>query len=115
MISATHCRSDGWRGAGLLMPMYQSEALWIYFEQLLSVCGQGRGRKSQCNQRRNLGEGLSDSPQSYLVTPEQPWLDGFAVSKGIIRQFVAMPLGAGYSVCERSNLTGKADVGENTA
>src|SRR3954468_3823170 len=52
---------------------------------------------------------LQQKPQNYLVLPEQPWLDGFAVRKGIIRQFVAMPLGAGYSVEEQ--VTGSADVG----
>jgi hypothetical protein len=36
-----------------------------------------------------------------MVSPEQPWLDGFAIEKGVIRQFVAMPLGDGYSVEEQ--------------
>jgi hypothetical protein len=54
-------------------------------------------------------EGLSRNPQDYLVIPRQPWLDGFCVEKGIIRQFVAMPLGQGYTVEEQ--LTGEAEVG----
>src|SRR5262249_36109652 len=58
---------------------------------------------------KTWSEGLTDSPQDYLVVPTQPWLDGFAVGKGVIRQFVAMPLGSGYSVEEQ--VTGKADVG----
>ena len=41
--------------------------------------------------------------------PEQPWLDGYCVEKGVIRQFVAMPLGAGYTVEEQ--LTGAAEHG----
>ena len=52
---------------------------------------------------------LQNEPQNYLVVPEQPWLDGFSVGAGLIRQFVAMPLGAGYSVEEQ--LTGQAEVG----
>jgi hypothetical protein len=36
-----------------------------------------------------------------MVSPEQPWLDGFAIEKGVIRQFVAIPLGNGYSVEEQ--------------
>jgi hypothetical protein len=52
----------------------------------------------------------SDSAgQDYLVSPEQPWLDGFAIEKGVIRQFVAMPLGEGYSVEEQ--LTNEAEWG----
>jgi hypothetical protein len=43
------------------------------------------------------------------VVPHQPWLDGYCVEKGIIRQFVAMPLGEGYSVEEQ--LTGEAEFG----
>jgi hypothetical protein len=46
-------------------------------------------------------KGLSKRPQNYLSVPEQPWLDGFCVEKGIIRQFVAMPLGSGYSAEEQ--------------
>ena len=53
--------------------------------------------------------GMSREPQDYLVVPTQPWLDGYCVEKGIIRQFVAMPLGEGYTVEEQ--LTDAADVG----
>ena len=52
---------------------------------------------------------LNQDPQDYVVIPDQPWLDGYCVSKGVIRQFVAMPLGSGYSVEEQ--MTGKAEVG----
>ena len=44
-----------------------------------------------------------------MVWPEQPWLDGFAIERGVIRQFVAMPLGEGYSVEEQ--LTDEAEWG----
>ena len=52
---------------------------------------------------------LSESPQDYLVVSDQPWLDGFCVRKGTIRQFVAMPLGEGYTAEEQ--LTGAAEHG----
>jgi len=52
---------------------------------------------------------LSQHPQDYLVTSEQPWIDGYCVEKGLIRQFVAMPLGSGYSAEEQ--LTGEAEHG----
>ena len=54
-------------------------------------------------------QGLHQHPQDYLVIPEQPWLDGYCVEKGMIRQFVAMLLGADYSAEEQ--ITGQADVG----
>ena len=62
---------------------------------------------------RWTGEGweneLSEQPQDYVVIPDQPWLDGFSVMKGMIRQFVAMPLGEGYTAEEQ--LTGEAEHG----
>ena len=53
--------------------------------------------------------GLHKRPQDYLLIPEQPWLDGYCVEEGVIRQFVAMPLGAGYTAEEQ--LTGEAEHG----
>lgn len=44
--------------------------------------------------------------QDYVTIPDQPWLDGFNVGEGQIRQFVAMPLGDGYTVEEQ--ITGEA-------
>ena len=49
---------------------------------------------------------LNTDPQDYLALPEQPWLDGYCVAKGVIHQFVAMPPGQGYSV--EGQLTGTA-------
>jgi hypothetical protein len=43
------------------------------------------------------------------VSTEQPWIDGYCIQKGVIRQFVAMPLGSGYSAEEQ--ITGKGDHG----
>ena len=42
--------------------------------------------------------------QDYLVCPPQPWLDGIKAGEGVVRQFVAMPLGMGYTV--EGQLTG---------
>ena len=41
--------------------------------------------------------------------PDQPWLDGFNVGKGTVRQFVAAPLGEGLTVEEQINAA--SDVG----
>lgn len=43
--------------------------------------------------------------QDYVVSPQQPWLDGIADENGTVRQFVAMPLGSGYSV--EAQITGE--------
>jgi hypothetical protein len=47
---------------------------------------------------------LRADPQDYLVCPDQPWLDGINVGDRFVRQFVAVPLGSGYSV--EAQLTG---------
>eukprot|EP01027_Heterolobosea_sp_BB2_P012821 GEZU01018548.1.p1 GENE.GEZU01018548.1~~GEZU01018548.1.p1 ORF type:complete len:249 (+),score=75.44 GEZU01018548.1:353-1099(+) len=57
---------------------------------------------------------LSHSPSlysenDYLVVPDQPWLDGINGGDGLIKQFVAMPLGMGYTV--EGHVTGKEEFG----
>jgi hypothetical protein len=94
---------------GVLMPMYQSEALWIYFRAGYPFAVKVAAGKINAVTGEAWFEGLQADPQNYVVLPEQPWLDGFAVRRGIIRQFVAIPLGTGYSVEEQ--LTGTAEVG----
>jgi hypothetical protein len=56
-----------------------------------------------------FGGGPSEPVQDYLTVPPQPWLDGIATGKGVIRQFVAMPLGMGYTV--EGQLTGEERFG----
>ncbi len=51
--------------------------------------------------------GLKES--DYLTIPQQPWLDGYVVEEGVVRQFVAAPLGSGFSAEEQ--ITGKAQHG----
>jgi hypothetical protein len=101
-----------WRErGGVFLPMYQREAMWISFSgqywkpravkvaigKVCAITGE-RWRES-----------LSSDPQSYVVTPPQPWLDGIAIKRGVIRQFVAMPLGLGYTV--EGEVTGEESVG----
>ena len=40
----------------------------------------------------------SSEDQNYVSIPKQLWLDGINCGDGYIRQFVAMPLGEGYTV-----------------
>ena len=94
---------------GVLMPMYQSEALWIEFSARYPFAVKVAAGKINAVSGEAWSSDLQREPQNYVVLPEQPWLDGFAVGEGVIRQFVAMPLGAGYSVEEQ--LTGQAEFG----
>ena len=107
----------GWREhGGVMLPMYQSEAMWWNFQPNYV---EGRGaypfaiKVATGKINAVTGEAwendLHQGPQDYMVSPTQPWLDGYCVEKGTIRQFVAMPLGAGYSAEEQ--ITGQAEHG----
>jgi len=102
---------------GVLLPMWQSEALWVNLNgqyiadretQYPFAIKVATGKISAITGEL-WQQGLSRNPQNYLVVHGQPWLDGYCVEKGVIRQFVAMPLGEGYSVEEQ--LTGEAEFG----
>jgi len=94
---------------GVFLPLYQAEALWINFVStelpehgyvpypfLVKV---GTGKKSALtgkDWRKGIHKG------DYCVAPDpQQWLDGYVVEEGIIKQFVAVPLGSGLSVEEQ--------------
>ncbi|MCY4395578.1 MAG: hypothetical protein OXC10_10615 [Rhodospirillaceae bacterium] len=101
---------DAWRRrGGVIMPMYQAEALWIAFDASYPFAVKVSAGKVCALTGDGWAERLNRDPQDYLVLPDQPWLDGFCVEKGIIRQFVAMPLGEGYTAEEQ--LTGAAEHG----
>jgi len=93
---------------GVFLPIYQAEALWVNFPRWPGYPFAVKVAAGKINALTGDGwdNDLSETPQDYLVTPEQPWLDGFCVGKGVIRQFVAMPLGEGYTAEEQ--LTGEA-------
>ncbi len=105
------------RQGGVMMPMYQSEAMWLNFNP-----AHARDHSTSYPFAIKIATGkinaisgdewsnrLNRNPQDYVVAPEQPWLDGYCVEQGIIRQFVSMPLGSGYSAEEQ--ITGKGEYG----
>ncbi len=99
---------QAWRDrGGVFIPMYQREAMWMSFSGHAAV-QVGIGKINALTGKR-WSERLTKRPQNYLVCPEQPWLDGINAGDGYIRQFVAMPLGIGYTV--EGQITGKEDVG----
>ncbi|MCP5410098.1 MAG: hypothetical protein H6963_12495 [Chromatiaceae bacterium] len=101
---------DTWRThGGVFIPMYQSEALWINFSGDYPCAVKIAAGKINAVSGESWSNGLSDSPQDYAVIPDQPWLDGFNVSEDFIRQFIAMPLGEGFTAEEQ--ITGEAEHG----
>jgi hypothetical protein len=108
---------ESWlRHGGVLLPMYQSEALWLNFSphyegdwSAYPFAIKIATGKIDAVTGKPWTNGLNRKPQDYVVAPKQPWLDGYCVEEGVIRQFVAMPLGSGYSVEEQ--ITGEAEHG----
>lgn len=96
---------------GIFIPMYQREALWLNFggahwrpNALKIAVG-----KVNAITGKLWDQHLHDDPQDYLVCPDQPWLDGINAGEEYIRQFVAMPLGMGYTV--EGQVTGSEEFG----
>ncbi|MEE9494712.1 MAG: hypothetical protein V3W04_15235 [Gammaproteobacteria bacterium] len=86
---------------GVFFPMYQAEAMWINFQSDYPFAIKIAAGKINAITGDPWSNPLQANPQDYLVLPEQPWLDGFCVAKGTIRQFVAMPLGESYTAEEQ--------------
>jgi hypothetical protein len=103
---------DSWRQhGGVFIPMYQREALWLNFQAAHWQPNAVKVAIGKVNAitGKPWEQGLHDAPQDYLVCPDQPWLDGINAGDGYIRQFVAMPLGMGYTV--EAQVTGKEEFG----
>jgi hypothetical protein len=91
-----------WREhGGVFLPMYQREAMWLSFQAAK------HWRPMAVKVAVGMVNAVTGEPwsqpigpgdQDYLVCPPQPWLDGIKSEGGLIRQFVAMPLGMGYTV-----------------
>lgn len=104
---------------GIFLPMYQREALWLgfmnpygYAPNAVKVAAGQVNAVSGETWKPELapsGGDPSNPRQDYMVAPPQPWLDGFNAGSGVIKQFVAMPLGMGYTV--EGQVTGKEEFG----
>jgi hypothetical protein len=103
---------DWAKHGGVFIPMYQREALWIYFlHRRPWKPGAVKVAVGKINavSGKPWDQELRADKEDYLVCPPQPWLDGINAGEGIIRQFVAMPLGMGYTV--EGQVTGKEEFG----
>ena len=86
---------------GVFIPMYQREAAWISFATphwLPRAVKVAVGMVNAISGEPWREPVVPGAEQDYLVCPPQPWLDGINAGEGIVRQFVAMPLGMGYTV-----------------
>jgi hypothetical protein len=109
---------EAWREhGGVFIPMYEREAMWLGFSGRTSAVKIATGKINAVSGGKwtqelqpPTGVDGKDPEQDYMVAPNpQPWLDGFNIGGGQIRQFVAMQMGKGYTV--EGQVTGKEDVG----
>ncbi|MBV9790839.1 MAG: hypothetical protein JOZ51_21775, partial [Chloroflexi bacterium] len=93
------------------IPMYQREALWLSFSAAFWKPNAVKVGVGEINAISGAAWALDlhSEPQDYMVCPPQPWLDGINAGDAYIRQFVAMPLGQGYTI--ESHLTGVERIG----
>lgn len=83
---------------GVMLPIYQREAMWLSFDSSEPAALQvGVGKVCAVSGLPWI-ERLVRDPQNYMPLPRQPWLDGINAGDGFIRQFVAVPLGSGATV-----------------
>ncbi len=101
-----------WRArGGFFLPLYQAEALWLQFSAApwrANALLLGAGGVNVVTGAR-FEEGLVRDPQNYVVLPAQRWIDGFRTEAGVVSQFIAMPLGQGYTA--EAQITGQERVG----
>lgn len=102
--------------SGVFFTMYQREAMWLSFrvapreptsEYAIRVFAGGINVVS--GRKWDTPEPLSRRKQDYVVVPPQEHLDGISIGGDIVKQFIAMPIGSGYSI--EKQMTGKEDVG----
>lgn len=96
---------------GFFIPLYQNEAIYLEFlgeywhPTVAKICI----GKINAITGKKYNENFSSAYQDYVVIPKQKWLDGIAVGAQRVKQFVAMPLGHGYTIEEQ--LTDEAKFG----
>ncbi|GAB1316553.1 RING-type domain-containing protein [Madurella fahalii] len=100
------------RKGGVFFPLYQREAMFLSFkahQDAFAIRVFVGGVNAVSGLPWNSPPDYKVATQDYLSIPPQQYLDGVCVGKDVVKQFVAMPLGSGYSV--EKQVTGKETVG----
>jgi ankyrin repeat protein len=104
---------------GLLVPLWQREALALTFSgeppkyRHMKVPAEFAIRIYAASVNVVSGatskQSAEDDAQDYVLAPLQNRLDGFLVRAGVVKQFVSMPLGSGYTA--EGQITGREVLG----
>jgi hypothetical protein len=84
-------------------------AIKVYLGSVNAVSGEAAAETADTKLRRQTLISQKKSTQDYVVAPNQLWLDGIASGGGEVKQFVAMPLGEGFTV--EAQIKGQEDCG----
>ncbi|KAH6988466.1 hypothetical protein EDB80DRAFT_690042 [Ilyonectria destructans] len=110
MESRNQSLVDMAKKGGIFFPLYQREAMFITFNAVndifalrLFVGGVNALSGVLWNSQR------PQNKQDYILVPPQVRIDGVSVGDDVVKQFIAMPLGSGYSV--EKQVTGKETTG----
>jgi Holliday junction DNA helicase RuvB subunit len=85
---------------GFIIPLYQREALFLEFTgvQWRPTIGKVSVGRVNAISGKEHDLKIRSHRQDYVVIPDQRWLDGINSGSGSVSQFVAMPLGKGYTI-----------------
>ena len=81
--------ADWLERGGVMLPVYQREAMWLSFVSSEPAALQVAIGKICAISGTAWREKLRHEPQNYVALPRQPRLDGINSGDGTIRQFVA--------------------------
>jgi ubiquitin len=97
---------ESWRKrGGVVIPMREREAMWMSFKGKTKCAVKiGLGMVNGVSGQRwssGLAPCTKESPQDYVVSPQQPWLDGVKTEDDTVRQFIATQMGKSYTIEEQ--------------
>lgn len=94
---------------GVLVPMFQAEALWVRFEGNYPFAVKLGTQGINALNGELWTDGLDVEDQDYVVSTSQPWIDGYDLGSGSLRQFTALPLESDHAA--NVQLAGQSDIG----
>lgn len=97
-VSDYNCPKS-WDQDAYFIAMHSKEAMWLSFQTCEPVAVMVGAGKINALDGKPFGEKLEKD--GYLVTPPQPWLDGWKADDGSVYQFVATEVGENRTVGEQ--------------
>jgi hypothetical protein len=94
-----------WEDEGVFIGLHDTEALWLSFHTSSPVALLVGAGAINALTGKKLGTKLE--AENYLVTPPQPWLDGWKATDGTVYQFVATPYEKGKGLTVGEQLIGE--------